>query len=106
MKTQRCRAHNPTRIQGAELVGKKYTPLFDNTVVKLTTFGMLIMRGRRGYRHCAPSPAFGEEDYDLAKKKKASRWVNNQMTAASYTEGPWQEAGLGMLTKKSPRPCG
>jgi isoleucyl-tRNA synthetase len=77
-------------FKGAELVGKKYKPLFDNRGSKAHNIwhaDYVSTAEGTGIVHLAP--AFGEEDYDLAKKE-GFPWVNNLDDRGLYTEGPWQ----------------
>ena len=78
------------KIKGSELVGREYEPLFENRGEKAHLVwdypGLDVTEGT-GIVHLAP--AYGEEDYDLAKQQ-GFPLVNNVDDNGFYTEGEWQ----------------
>ena len=77
-------------LKGAELVGKKYKPLFSDRGSKAHNIWHADYVGAEegtGIVHIAP--AFGEEDYILARQK-GFPVLNNLDDNGRYTEGPWQ----------------
>jgi len=77
-------------FKGAELVGKKYTPLFDDHGGKAHNIwhaDYVSTEEGTGVVHLAP--AFGEEDYDLARQEDFP-YINNLDDSGRYTEGPWK----------------
>jgi isoleucyl-tRNA synthetase len=80
---------NP-KIKGSELVGKQYEPLFEDRGGKahlIWDYPDLDVEEGTGIVHLAP--AYGEEDYWLAKKE-GFPLVQNIDDSGFYTEGEWQ----------------
>jgi len=80
---------NP-KIKGSELVGKQYEPLFENRGEKahfIWNYPDLDVTEGTGIVHLAP--AYGEEDYWLAKQE-GFPLVQNIDDSGFYTEGEWQ----------------
>ncbi|MGB4967656.1 MAG: class I tRNA ligase family protein, partial [Candidatus Saccharimonadales bacterium] len=87
------------KIQGSELVGKKYEPLFENRgprahVVLHADF--VTTADGTGIVHEAP--AYGEEDYELCKANGIS--IYSIVDAdGHYTEGRWQGENIWEVNK-------
>ena len=80
----------PTDIMGDQLIGQEYEPLFEHRGEKAHHIwhypGMDLEEGT-GIVHLAP--AYGEEDYELAKEQ-GFPVVQNIDDNGFYTEGEWQ----------------
>lgn len=77
-------------FKGVELVGKTYEPLFENrgeNAHKIWTAPYVTLEDGTGIVHLAP--AYGEEDYLLAKEKNFPL-VSNIDDNGFYTEGEWK----------------
>jgi isoleucyl-tRNA synthetase len=77
-------------IKGGELIGRAYEPLFENHgegAHLVWDYPGLSTEEGTGVVHL--SPAYGEEDYDLAKEHKVPV-VQNVDDQGFYTEGPWK----------------
>lgn len=77
-------------LKGSELIGKSYEPLFANrgqNAHKIWEYPGLSTEEGTGIVHLAP--AYGEEDYELAKAK-GFPLVNNIDDSGLYTEGDWK----------------
>ena len=77
-------------FKGSELVGKEYEPLFDNrgeNAHKVWAADYVTLEDGTGIVHLAP--AYGEEDYQLAKEHNFPL-VNNIDDNGFYTEGEWK----------------
>lgn len=75
---------------GAELVGKRYVPLFEDRgekAHKIWHADYVNLEEGTGVVHL--SPAYGEDDYALAKANGVPV-VSNLDDNGFYTEGPWQ----------------
>lgn len=75
---------------GSELVGKRYEPLFTDrgeNAHQIWHADYVNLDGGTGVVHL--SPAYGEEDYTLAREHKVPV-VSNLDDNGYYTEGPWQ----------------
>jgi isoleucyl-tRNA synthetase len=75
---------------GKELIGKTYKPLFENrgkNAHKVWAAGYVTLEEGTGIVHLAP--AYGEEDYQLAKALDFPL-VSNIDDSGFYTEGPWK----------------
>jgi isoleucyl-tRNA synthetase len=76
--------------KGSELVGKHYEPLFEDRGEKahqVWAAPYVTTENGTGLVHLAP--AYGEEDYDLAKKK-GFPVVSNIDDSGLYTSGEWR----------------
>jgi isoleucyl-tRNA synthetase len=77
-------------FKGTELVGKKYEPLFEDQGEKahqVWAADYVTLEDGTGIVHLAP--AYGEEDYILAKQD-GFPMVQNLDDSGFYTEGEWQ----------------
>lgn len=77
-------------LKGAELVGKTYVPLFENrggSAYKVWAADYVDVEEGTGIVHLAP--AYGEEDFLLAKEKEFPV-VSNIDDSGFYTSGEWQ----------------
>jgi isoleucyl-tRNA synthetase len=75
---------------GSELVGKAYVPLFSNrgeNAHKIWHADYVSVEDGTGVVHL--SPAYGEEDYALARVNKVPV-ISNLDDNGFYTEGPWE----------------
>lgn len=75
---------------GTELVGKQYVPLFEDrgaTAHRVWHADYVSVEDGTGVVHL--SPAYGEEDYALARANQVPV-VSNLDDNGFYTEGPWQ----------------
>lgn len=83
--------HTIKRVfKGQELVGKSYEPLFENrghNAHKIWAADYVTLEDGTGVVHLAP--AYGEEDYALAKENNFPI-VSNVDDNGLYTEGEWQ----------------
>jgi isoleucyl-tRNA synthetase len=78
------------KYRGKELVGKSYEPLFENrgqNAHRIWAADYVTLEEGTGVVHLAP--AYGEEDYDLAKQHDFPL-VQNIDDNGFYTEGEWQ----------------
>lgn len=76
-------------VNGANLIGKKYKPLFENhgeNAHRICAADFVTTEDGTGVVHIAP--AFGEDDYALAKKKKLPL-VNTVDDNGLYKDGRW-----------------
>jgi isoleucyl-tRNA synthetase len=79
--------------RGSELVGKSYEPLFEDrgknskNAHKVWAADYVTLEEGTGVVHLAP--AYGEEDYALAKEKDFP-YVSVIDDSGFYTEGPWR----------------
>ncbi|HET7528745.1 MAG TPA: isoleucine--tRNA ligase [Candidatus Saccharimonadales bacterium] len=77
-------------IKGSEFIGREYEPLFEHrgeNAHKIWNYPGLSTEEGTGIVHLAP--AFGEEDYQLAKEK-GFPLINNVDDSGFYKEGPWK----------------
>ena len=77
-------------FKGEELVGQSYEPLFENrgpSAHKIWHADYVTLEDGTGIVHLAP--AYGEEDYALAKAK-GFPFVLDLDDSGFYTSGPWQ----------------
>ena len=77
-------------FKGSELVGKEYEPLFEHrgqNAHKVWAADYVTLEDGTGIVHLAP--AYGEEDYQLAKDNNFPL-VNNIDDNGFYTEGEWK----------------
>ncbi len=77
-------------VPGLELVGKKYEPLFDSrgdNAHRVLSAPYVTTEEGTGIVHLAP--AYGEEDYELAKKEGLPIYVNIDENGF-FKEGQWQ----------------
>jgi isoleucyl-tRNA synthetase len=86
-------------LKGKELVGKSYEPLFidrGEKAHKVWAAPYVTLEDGTGIVHLAP--AYGEEDYDLAKEKDFPI-VNNIDEYGLYNEGEWQGHNVWEINK-------
>lgn len=88
-------------IKGSELVGKSYTPLFGagsepNTSLVWAADFVTTEEGT-GVVHIAP--AYGEDDYDLAKQNKIPM-VMTTNEEGEYLDGQWQGKNIWDVNKE------
>lgn len=86
-------------LKGQELVGKSYEPLFmdrGDNAHKVWAAPYVTLEDGTGIVHLAP--AYGEEDYELAREKKFPI-VNNIDDYGLYTEGEWQGHNVWEINK-------
>jgi isoleucyl-tRNA synthetase len=87
------------KIQGSELVGKKYEPLFENrgpTAHQVLHADFVTTSDGTGIVHEAP--AYGEEDYELCKAHGIPV-VSIVDADGNYTEGHWQGQNIWEVNK-------
>jgi isoleucyl-tRNA synthetase len=97
--------HNPINyklidtFKGKELVGKSYEPLFENqgsSAHKVWHADYVTLEDGSGIVHLAP--AYGEEDYDLAKKE-GFPIVSNIDENGFYNSGEWKDQQIWTANK-------
>jgi isoleucyl-tRNA synthetase len=77
-------------MPGLDLIGKKYQPLFADrgeNAHRILSAPFVTTEEGTGVVHMAP--AYGEEDYDLAKKENLPIIIDTDENGF-YTEGPWK----------------
>ena len=87
------------KIQGSELVGKKYEPLFENrgpVAHQVLHADFVTTTDGTGIVHEAP--AYGEEDYELCKQHGIPI-VSIVDADGNYTEGRWQGQNIWEVNK-------
>ena len=87
-------------FKGSELVGKEYEPLFEHrgeNAHKVWAADYVTLEDGTGLVHLAP--AYGEEDYALAKEHNFPV-VSNIDDNGFYTEGPWKGENVWDANKK------
>ncbi|MCA9318853.1 isoleucine--tRNA ligase [Candidatus Saccharibacteria bacterium] len=87
------------KIQGSELVGKKYEPLFENrgpSAHQVLHADFVTTVDGTGIVHEAP--AYGEEDYELCKAHGIPV-VSIVDADGNYTEGHWQGQNIWEVNK-------
>ncbi len=87
-------------IRGAELVGKRYEPLFENrgpSAHKILHADFVTTDDGTGIVHEAP--AYGEEDYELCKREGVPL-VSLVDADGNYTEGRWQGQNIWEVNKE------
>ena len=87
------------RLKGRELVGRRYEPLFENrgpSAHRVLHADFVTADEGTGIVHEAP--AYGEEDYELAKKENVPL-VSLVDADGNYTEGPWQGENIWEVNK-------
>jgi len=87
---------------GQELVGKSYEPLFDVEIDKQNAFkiwhaGFVNDEDGTGIAH--ESPAYGEEDYDLAKENSIP-WIMSTDENGIFTLGKWKGENVWEANKE------
>ncbi len=95
-----CKKHNVDIIKGAELVGKRYKPLFENhgeNAHRVVGADFVTTEDGTGIVHIAP--AFGEEDYALAKKENLPV-VNTVDENGNYIDGRWAGKNVWEINKE------
>ncbi|HTE58522.1 MAG TPA: isoleucine--tRNA ligase [Verrucomicrobiae bacterium] len=86
-------------LKGKDLVGKSYEPLFEDRGDKAHRVwhaDYVSLKEGTGIVHLAP--AFGEEDYHLAKEK-GFPFVNNVDDNGLYVDGEWQGENIWEVNK-------
>lgn len=87
-------------VQGKELVGLKYSPLFQNhgpDAHRVLNADFVTADSGTGIVHEAP--AYGEEDYELCKKENVPI-VSLVDENGHYTEGRWQGENIWEINKE------
>ncbi|QQS61470.1 MAG: isoleucine--tRNA ligase [Candidatus Moraniibacteriota bacterium] len=87
-------------ISGAELVNKKYKPLFKNhgdKAHRIIGADFVTTEDGTGIVHIAP--AFGEDDYVVAKKEKLPV-VNTVDENGIYVDGRWKDKNVWEVNKE------
>lgn len=87
-------------IKGSELVGKRYEPLFENRgpgAHRVLAADFVTAEDGTGIVHEAP--AYGEEDYELAKKENVPV-VSIVDGDGNYTEGRWLGENIWEVNKQ------
>jgi isoleucyl-tRNA synthetase len=87
-------------IKGTELVGKKYKALFENhgnQTHKIIGANFVTTADGTGVVHIAP--AFGEDDYVIAKKEKLPVIVTVDENGV-YTDGKWKSQNIWEINKE------
>jgi isoleucyl-tRNA synthetase len=93
--------HSITRVfKGSELIGRSYEPLFENrgkNAHKIWHADYVTLEDGSGIVHLAP--AYGEEDYDLAKKQDFPV-VSDVDSSGFYTSGEWKGQQVWEVNKE------
>lgn len=87
-------------VQGTELVGKKYHPLFENrgpNAHRVLAADFVTAEDGTGIVHEAP--AYGEEDYELCKREGVPA-ISLVDENGHYTEGRWQGQNIWEVNKE------
>lgn len=87
-------------ISGAKLVGKKYKPLFENNGNQahiIIGADFVTTEDGTGIVHIAP--AFGEDDYSIAKKEKLPV-INTVDENGIYIDGRWKDKNVWDVNKE------
>jgi isoleucyl-tRNA synthetase len=87
-------------FMGAELIGKSYEPLFENrgeNAHKIWDAWFIHTNEGTGIAHEAP--AYGEEDYQLAKENNVPLVIDTN-DEGYYTEGEWQGKQVWEVNKE------
>lgn len=87
------------QVEGKELVGKRYEPLFENrgpNAHRVLHADFVTTSDGTGLVHEAP--AYGEEDYELCKKENVPL-VSLVDADGNYTEGRWQGENIWEVNK-------
>lgn len=88
------------KVKGADLVGKKYLPLFENHgphAHRILAADFVTAEDGTGIVHEAP--AYGEEDYELCKKEDVPV-VSLVDENGLYTQGRWQGQNIWDVNKE------
>ncbi len=89
-----------SKIKGAELVGRKYHPLFENhgpNAHRILAADFVTAEDGTGIVHEAP--AYGEEDYELCKAEDVPI-VSLVDENGHYTQGHWQGQNIWEVNKE------
>jgi isoleucyl-tRNA synthetase len=87
-------------LPGLDLIGKKYEPLFENrgeNAHRILSAPFVTTEEGTGVVHMAP--AYGEEDYELAKKENLPIIIDTDENGF-YTEGPWKGTNVWEINKQ------
>ena len=87
-------------VQGTELAGKRYHPLFENRgpdAHRILAADFVTAEDGTGIVHEAP--AYGEEDYELCKREGVPI-VSLVDENGDYTEGPWLGKNIWEVNKE------
>ncbi|HEX4775061.1 MAG TPA: class I tRNA ligase family protein, partial [Candidatus Saccharimonadales bacterium] len=87
-------------FKGKELIGQQYEPLFADRGPKahyIWPAGYVTLEDGTGIVHLAP--AYGEEDYDLAKQE-GFPIINDIDDSGYYTEGDWKGQQVWEINKQ------
>ncbi len=100
--------HNPldykklNTISGSELIGLKYEPLFDVDIDQKNSFKVWhadFVNDEDGTGIAHESPAYGEEDYDLAKQNNIP-WIMSTDENGIFTIGRWKGSNVWDVNKQ------
>jgi len=87
------------QVRGKELVGKRYEPLFENRGPNAhRILHADFVSGEEGTGIVHEAPAYGEEDYELAKRENVPV-VSLVDANGNYTEGRWQGQNIWEANK-------
>lgn len=87
-------------FKGKELVGKSYEPLFDNRGENAHIIWHAdFVHDEEGTGIAHESPAYGEDDYNLAKANKIPLVIDTD-DEGYYTEGPWKGKQIWEINKE------
>lgn len=87
------------QLRGKELVGKRYEPLFENRGPNAhRILHADFVTGEEGTGIVHEAPAYGEDDYELAKRENVPV-VSLVDANGNYTEGRWQGQNIWEVNK-------
>lgn len=87
------------RLRGKRLVGKRYEPLFENRGPNAhRILHADFVTGEEGTGIVHEAPAYGEDDYELAKRENVPL-VSLVDADGNYTEGRWQGQNIWEANK-------
>lgn len=87
-------------FKGAELVGKRYEPLFDDLGEKAhLVWHADFVHDEEGTGIAHESPAYGEEDYGLSKEYGIP-WIIDTDENGIYTRGEWKGQNVWEVNKE------
>lgn len=87
------------QVRGKELVGKRYEPLFENRGPNAhRILHADFVTGEEGTGIVHEAPAYGEDDYELAKRENVPL-VSLVDANGNYTEGRWQGQNIWEANK-------
>ncbi len=89
-------------ISGSELVGLEYEPLFEVDIEPKNAFKIWhadFVNDEDGTGIAHESPAYGEEDYELAKKNNIP-WIMSTDESGIFTLGRWKGENIWEINKQ------